>query len=69
MTLGIIIGFIVFMNMDYIIYKEFAIYSVIQLYIQFVKNHKYTIEEKIINLCDLMCPQEGKIFTIDKKTY
>ncbi len=49
MTLGIIIGFIVFisiainiksyikfMNMDYSIYKEFAIYSVIQLYIQLV---------------------------------
>ena len=49
MTLGIIIGFIVFifiainiksyiefMNMDYGIYKEFAIYSVIQLYIQLI---------------------------------
>ncbi len=49
MTLGIIIGFIVFifiainiksyiefMNMDYSIYKEFTIYSVIQLYIQLV---------------------------------
>lgn len=49
MTLGIIIGFIVFgfitiniekyikfMNMEVSIYKEFAIYSVIQLYIQLV---------------------------------
>lgn len=33
----------------------------------FIKNHEYTIEEKIINLCDLMCPQGGKIFTIDKR--
>ena len=33
----------------------------------FIKNHKYTIEEKIINLCDLMCPQGGKIYTIDKR--
>lgn len=49
MTLGIVIGFVVFgfiainikayiefMNMDYNIYKEFALYSVIQLYIQLV---------------------------------
>ena len=49
MTLGIIIGFIVFisiainirsyiefMNMDYSLYKEFAVYSVIQLYIQLI---------------------------------
>ena len=34
---------------------------------EFVKNHEYSIEEKIINLCDLMCPQGGKIFTIDKR--
>lgn len=34
---------------------------------EFIKNHKYTIEEKIINLCDLMCPQGGKVFTIDKR--
>lgn len=33
----------------------------------FIKNHKYTIEEKIINLCDLMCPQGGKVYTIDKR--
>lgn len=33
----------------------------------FIKNHKYTIEEKIVNLCDLMCPQGGKVFTIDKR--
>ena len=32
-----------------------------------IKNHKYTIEEKIVNLCDLMCPQGGKVFTIDKR--
>ena len=49
MTLGIIIGFIAFgfivlniesyikfMNMEVSIYKEFAIYSVIQLYIQLI---------------------------------
>ena len=33
----------------------------------FIKNHEYTIEEKLINLCDLMCPQENKVFTIDKR--
>ena len=33
----------------------------------FIKKHKYTIEEKIINLCDLMCPPGGKIYTIDKR--
>lgn len=33
----------------------------------FIKNHEYTIEEKIINLCDLMCPQGGRVFTIDKR--
>ena len=33
----------------------------------FIKNHEYTIEEKIINLCDLMCPPGGRIFTIDKR--
>jgi len=33
----------------------------------FIKNHKYTIEEKIVNLCDLMCPQGKKVFTIDKR--
>ena len=32
----------------------------------FIKNHKYTIEEKLVNLCDLMCPQGGKV-TIDKR--
>ncbi len=49
MTLGIIVGFVVFgfiainiksyiefMNMDYNIYKEFALYSIIQLYIQLI---------------------------------
>lgn len=34
---------------------------------EFIKNHKYTIEEKIINLCDLMCSKGGKIYTIDKR--
>lgn len=34
---------------------------------EFIKNHNYTMEEKIINLCDLMCPQGNKIFTIDKR--
>lgn len=33
----------------------------------FVKEHNYTIEEKLINICDLMCPQGGKVFTIDKR--
>ncbi len=27
---------------------------------EFIKNHEYTIEEKIINLCDLMCPPGGR---------
>lgn len=27
---------------------------------EFIKNHEYTIEEKIINLCDLMCPRREK---------
>lgn len=34
---------------------------------EFIKNHEYTIEEKIINLCDLMCTSIGKVFTIDKR--
>ena len=34
---------------------------------EFIKNHEYTIEEKIINLCDLMCPPGGKVYTIDKR--
>ncbi len=35
---------------------------------EFIKNHNYTIEEKIINICDLMCPQGGsKVYTIDKR--
>lgn len=33
----------------------------------FIKKHNFTIEEKIINLCDLMCLQGGKIYTIDKR--
>ena len=31
----------------------------------FIKNHEYTIYEKMINLCDLMCTTE--VFTIDKR--
>lgn len=31
----------------------------------FIKNHEYTIYEKIINLCDLMCT--SKVNTIDKR--
>jgi len=33
----------------------------------FIKNHEYTIEEKLVNLCDLMCSHGGKVFTIDKR--
>lgn len=33
----------------------------------FIKNHEYTIEEKLINLCDLMCLQGNEVFTIDKR--
>lgn len=34
---------------------------------EFIKNHNYTIGEKIINICDLMCPQGDKVYTIDKR--
>lgn len=33
---------------------------------EFIKNHTYTLEENIINLCDLMCTQDG-VLTIDKR--
>ncbi len=33
---------------------------------EFIKKHTYTLEEKIINLCDLMCTQDGAL-TIDKR--
>lgn len=33
----------------------------------FIKSHEYTIEEKLINICDLMCPQGSKVYTIDKR--
>ncbi len=33
---------------------------------EFMKNHTYTLEEKIINLCDLMCTKDG-VLTIDKR--
>lgn len=32
---------------------------------EFIKNHEYTIYEKIINLCDLMC--KGEVLTVDKR--
>ena len=32
---------------------------------EFIKNHEYTIYEKIINLCDLMCT--NKVNTVDKR--
>ena len=32
---------------------------------EFIKNHEYTIYEKIINLCDLMCT--SVVNTIDKR--
>ncbi len=32
---------------------------------EFIRKHKYTIYEKIINLCDLMCRRE--VMTIDKR--
>lgn len=32
---------------------------------EFIKNHEYTIYEKIINLCDLMCTK--KVNTVDKR--
>lgn len=32
---------------------------------EFIKNHEYTIYEKIINLCDLMCTDT--IMTVDKR--
>ena len=32
---------------------------------EFIKNHKYTLYEKIINLCDLMCT--SRINTVDKR--
>ena len=32
---------------------------------EFIKNHPYTMYEKIINLCDLMCT--SKVYTLDKR--
>lgn len=82
MTAGIFVGFIIFglfainvkryiefMNMDYEIYKEFAIYSIIQLYIQLIfsfileklyfegkekKANKYCIQMNLLNYVVLM---------------
>lgn len=34
---------------------------------EFIKNHQYTLEEKIINLCDLMCPPAQTVYTMDKR--
>ena len=31
----------------------------------FIKKHEYTLDEKIINLCDLMCT--NKVNTVDKR--
>lgn len=36
-----------------------------QFTIDFIKNHPYTLEEKLINLCDLMCKYQ--VYTIDKR--
>ena len=33
----------------------------------FIENHEYTLEEKIVNLCDLMCPQGNEVVTVDKR--
>ena len=33
----------------------------------FIKNQQYTIEEKLINLCDLIFTPGGKVFTIYKR--
>ncbi len=33
----------------------------------FIKHHEYAIEEKLINLCDLMCLYGYRVFTIDKR--
>lgn len=33
---------------------------------EFIKNHEYTIEEKLINICDLMCPHGGRFCYISK---
>ena len=32
---------------------------------EFIKNYEYTLYEKIVNLCDLMCTQ--KVLTVDKR--
>ena len=91
MTLGIIVGFIIFglcainvrsyiefMNMDYGIYKEFALYSIIQLYIQLIfsfvleklyfegkekKANKYCIQLNLLNFIVLIL---SAIFIKDK---
>ncbi len=67
MTLGIIVGFVVFgifainvkkyvefMNMDYDTYKEFAVYSILQLYIHLIfssvlENYTLKIKKKLAN--------------------
>lgn len=35
------------------------------IFLLFIQNHEYTIYEKIINLCDLMCT--SKVLTVDKR--
>lgn len=34
---------------------------------ELIKTHNYTLEEKIVGLCDLMCVQGKKICTVDKR--
>lgn len=34
---------------------------------EFVENHEYTLEERIINICDLICPQGDRIYSVDKR--
>lgn len=53
-----------YLNND-IICTEGGIPKDIPFRTEFIKNHTYTIYEKIINLCDLMCT--SKTLTIDKR--
>ena len=53
-----------YLNNDYICTSG-GIPENISFRTKFVKNHKYTIYEKIINLCDLMCT--NVVNTVDKR--
>ncbi len=33
----------------------------------YIKNYEYSLEDKIINLCDLMCPPAQTVYTLDKR--